>query len=73
MGGRCGYLWGRREINTKAMTWKPEGNSLLGRCEDDNKADLKETEWEGMDFMNQAYVWDNLPDVVKTVMEVLLP
>jgi hypothetical protein len=52
MGGRCGYLWGRREINTKAMTWKPEGNSLLGRCEDDNKADLKETEWEGMDFMN---------------------
>jgi hypothetical protein len=56
---------------------KPEGKRPLGRSRfkwvDNNKMDLKETEWEGMDWIDLAQDRDQWRAVVNAVMSLRVP
>jgi hypothetical protein len=53
---------------------KPEGKSPLGRQRrkwaDNNKLDLREIEWDGMDWIDQAQDRDQSRALVNTVMNL---
>jgi hypothetical protein len=56
---------------------EPEGKRPLGRTrrrwEDNVRTDLKEIEWEGMDWMHLAQGRDQWQAVVNTVMNFRVP
>jgi hypothetical protein len=65
---------GEMKIVYKILIGKPEGKRQLGRprhrWEDTIKNDLREIEWEGVDWMNLAQDRDQWRDLVKTVMNL---
>jgi hypothetical protein len=50
-------------MHTKILIGKPEGKKPLGRrrrrWEDNIKMGLRETGWEGVDWIHLAQDWDN--------------
>jgi hypothetical protein len=56
---------------------KPEDKSPLGRprrrCVDNNKMDLREIGWDGMDWINLAQDRDQWRALVNTVMNFRVP
>jgi hypothetical protein len=56
---------------------KPEGKRPLARprhrCDDKIKMDLKQTGWEGVDWINLAQVRSKQQAVVNTIMNVWVP
>jgi len=58
------------------LVGKSEGKRPLGRprrrCED-IRTDLRETGWEGVDWIHLAQDRDQLPAVVNTVMNIQVP
>jgi hypothetical protein len=61
----------------RALVEKPEGRKPLGRprrrWEDNNKTDLREVGWGGMDWINLAQDGDRWRAVVNTVMNRQIP
>jgi len=60
----------------KILVGNPKGNRPLGRpnsrCED-MRTDLRQTGWEGVDWMHLAQDRDQLRDFVNTVMNHQVP
>jgi hypothetical protein len=61
----------------RILVGKPEGKRPLGRprrkCVDNNKIDLTETGWGGMDWIDLAQDRDQCRALVSTVMNLRLP
>jgi hypothetical protein len=61
----------------KILVGKPEGKRLLGRprrrWEDNIRMDLRETGWEGVDWIHLSQVRDQWWAVVNTVMNLRVP
>jgi hypothetical protein len=59
----------------KTFIGKPEGKRLHGRprhrWEDNIKMDLREVEWEGLDWIHLSQDRDQWWDLVKTAMNIL--
>jgi hypothetical protein len=58
------------------LVGRPEGKRPLGRprrrCEDNITTDIKETEWEFVDWMHPCHNRDQKRDLVKTVMSPMI-
>jgi hypothetical protein len=66
------------EINAyKILVGKPEGKRPLGRprrrWEDNIRAHLRETGWEGVDWMHMAQDKDQIIAFVNTIMNLRIP
>jgi hypothetical protein len=76
MGRTCG-TYGERRGAYRALVGKPEGRRPLGRprrrWEDNNKMDLGEVGWGGVDWIDLAEDWDRWRAVVYTVMNLRVP
>jgi hypothetical protein len=61
----------------RILVGKPEGKRPLGRPRrrwvDNNKIDLREIEWDGMDWINLAQERDQWRNLVNTVMNLRVP
>jgi hypothetical protein len=61
----------------RILVGKPEGRRPLGRprrrCVDNIKIDLRETGWDGVDWINLAQDRDQWRALVKTVMNIRVP
>jgi hypothetical protein len=61
----------------RILVGKPGGKRLLGRprrrCMNNNKTDVRETEWDGMDWIDLAEDRDLWRALVNTVMNLRAP
>jgi hypothetical protein len=61
----------------RILVGKPEGNRPLGRprrrCVDNIKMDLREIEWDGMDWIGVAQNRDQWRALVDTVLNLQVP
>jgi hypothetical protein len=68
---------GERRGAYRALVGKPEGRRPLGRprrrWEDNIKMDLREVEWEGMDWINLAQDRDRWRALVNAIMNLRVP
>jgi hypothetical protein len=68
---------GERRGAYRTSVGKPEGGRPLGRprrrWEDNIKMDLREVEWEGMDWIKVAQDMDRWRALVYTVMNLRVP
>jgi hypothetical protein len=76
MGMACS-TYGEKRYAYRILVGKPEGNSSLGRPRrrwvDNNKMDLREIEWGGMDWIDLAQNRDHWRALVNTVMNFQVP
>jgi hypothetical protein len=68
---------GEKRNAYRILVGKPEGERPLGRprrrCVDNIKMDIKEREWDGMDWIDQAQDRDQRRAIVNTVMNFRVP
>jgi hypothetical protein len=67
--------WGTRSLY-KILVEKPEGKRLLGRSRrrwEDNRMDLKEINWESVDWIHRAQDGNQWRAPVNTAMNLLVP
>jgi hypothetical protein len=76
MGGACSTN-GEKMNAYRILVWKPEGRRPLGRprCKwvDNIRIDLREIEWDGVDWVDVAQDRDQWRALVKTVMNLRVP
>jgi hypothetical protein len=76
MGRECSTN-GEKMNSYRILVEKPEGKRPLGtprrRWVDSIKMDLRETEWDGMDWINLARNRDQWRALVNTVMNLRAP
>jgi hypothetical protein len=76
MGSACSTN-GEKRNAYRILVGMPEGNRPLGRprCRwvDNIKMDLREIEWEGMDWIDLAQDRDQLGALVNAVMNLRVP
>jgi len=76
MGGACSKYW-RQKRCIEVLVGKPEGKSPLGRpgrrWENNNKIDLQEAGWGGVEQIDLAQDRDRWRAVVNAVMNLRVP
>jgi hypothetical protein len=75
--GRACRTNGERRNAYRILVGKPEGKRPLGRprrrCVDSIKMDLKEIEWDGMDWIDLAQDRDQWRSLASIVMNLQFP
>jgi hypothetical protein len=76
MGRACCTNWETRNAY-RILVGKPQGKRPLGRSrrrwEDNIKTDLRDTVWDGMDWIDLAQDRDQLRALVNTAMNLRVP
>jgi hypothetical protein len=75
--GRAYSTNGEKRIAYRVLVRKPDGNRPLGgpRCRwvDNTKIDLREIEWDGMEWIDLAKDRDQWRALVNTVINIRVP
>jgi len=71
------HVWVRGEVHTAFQWGEPDGKRQLGRptrkCGDNNKMDLKEIGWEGVNLIDLAQGRDMSRTLANAAMDLRVP